>query len=130
VFSCRDGMTGFGRTPVLPRAILVRALSAQMPRPPPRIIATGYVDTRRRPMSQMRKERPFAEDGRDATATYPQTFSPNEGSSHGPSHCDPRHRRGGLALVVIKIGKSRRCVRIWARATAILAGSCRGLIYA
>jgi hypothetical protein len=41
VFSCRDGMTGFGRTPVLPRAILVRALSAQMPRPPPRIIATA-----------------------------------------------------------------------------------------
>jgi hypothetical protein len=52
-------------------------------------------------MSQMRKERPFAEDGPDATATYPQTFSPNEGSSHGPSHCDPRHRRGGLALLVI-----------------------------
>jgi hypothetical protein len=41
------------------------------------------------------------EDGPDATATYPQTFSPNEGSSHGPSHCDPRHRRGGLALLVI-----------------------------
>jgi hypothetical protein len=75
----------------------------------------------------MRKERPFAEDGRDAIATYPQAFPPNEGSSHGPSHCDPRHRRGGLAMLVIKIRKSRRCVRIRARATAILAGFMSGI---
>jgi hypothetical protein len=33
-------------------------------------------------------------------------------------------------MIVIKIRKSRCCVRIRARATAILAGSCRGLIYA
>jgi hypothetical protein len=61
VFSCRDGMTGFGRTPVLPKA-----KRSSCARYPPKChvhrresLRPLYVDTRRRPMSQMRKYRPF-----------------------------------------------------------------------
>ena len=61
----------------------------------------------------MREERPFVPGWPRQYSHLSSSVSPKRAlEPRAPSHCDPRHRHEGLAMLIVGHGKVMRCVRI------------------